>query len=1033
MKKVVSAGALGDRHRSPSANEICSSARVYLQSSKTDTVLSPLDGGGESFNSSPDKSEFSNKRQSAAVSNEDTKQEIIGAKHVKELPPTRMRSKSAISENEVPCNDGVNCLNPVTFERSKTITGDVTEAAVSAPPLSLSPHELVVPLNHCSSRCSPGPKEMASIKKKLFTSSSQDASSSTLFGSSTAPAAMLRANVPLRHNGGHTPTPSPSLSLTAPDGLSIITSSSQGLMLDGVIANEIRSSSEGGGERGHRDKVRGPQEKKSLKGVQRPPLSKDKIIKKSSRDNDIFLLELSGEDGVSASPPMVSTSCPRRRSSKTVRSVDPIPKRPVLDKKSLTKSEGPDFSDTHLPPKPQPLIPVRALSEMSLSGPALSSSSRDGSSDDVPTHSPGVEDGSDAFLSSVPSFGDNKSKLSVTNTDSSSDGNGDTFKLTDDKNLSKITPVPAAKAALMDCNLSYSESESGGALSASQGDRSLLQSPSRAAENDDILMLRMQEAQALNRKEDNSGAIMHKFSLWSNADPSRFRPLRTDLANDETVAPDKKPAKLRGPRAAIKHDCDAIHDDSNDGDHMTASTSTMVSKVSTTSKASKNALIPLGGGSKSDNTVRAHDVPVGAALGASGAMAMALRNMVGSAQNPSSPNVHSFDGEEYSYLNTCGSVGSLDEDDYVDLMSSIDETEMLSRATSVEVDEQDYQLRESEDDDHSERGVARETNYGTPSSLARLEGEIRCASSAEVDGHATPAKDSSKLGSGNAVHTQSSPDDVANSTTSSQCTERNVKDYVAGQTYVTPPRKKSPSRSDKADDNGNAQCSAFVHHSHPQPAVSTRRHKGDGDMGRNRKSVTVSLDHLKGRSEEGCNDKPKQAEAEPELIGARNLHVDIRHTVSDDKSVDFTMREKRRHHLHRMTQGNSQEVESRVESASSGIRPGKKSGGKQQIPWVRGEPIGQGTFGRVYRGMNEGTGELLAVKQISMVDGADDEVHLLRGEIRLMKSLDHANIVRYLGTSVSERYLFIILEYVPGGSIAGMLSQFGAFSEPLIR
>ena len=66
------------------------------------------------------------------------------------------------------------------------------------------------------------------------------------------------------------------------------------------------------------------------------------------------------------------------------------------------------------------------------------------------------------------------------------------------------------------------------------------------------------------------------------------------------------------------------------------------------------------------------------------------------------------------------------------------------------------------------------------------------------------------------------------------------------------------------------------------------------------------------------------------------------------------------------------------------------------IQWVKGEVIGQGTFGRVYRGMNEGTGELLAVKQICLVDGAEDELNTLRGEIRLMKSLDHRNIVRYV-------------------------------------
>ena len=49
-----------------------------------------------------------------------------------------------------------------------------------------------------------------------------------------------------------------------------------------------------------------------------------------------------------------------------------------------------------------------------------------------------------------------------------------------------------------------------------------------------------------------------------------------------------------------------------------------------------------------------------------------------------------------------------------------------------------------------------------------------------------------------------------------------------------------------------------------------------------------------------------------------------------------------------------------------------------------------------------------------------------------MWDLDHENIVRYLGTAQSDKYLFIILEYVPGGSIQSMLHQFGAFSESLI-
>lgn len=102
--------------------------------------------------------------------------------------------------------------------------------------------------------------------------------------------------------------------------------------------------------------------------------------------------------------------------------------------------------------------------------------------------------------------------------------------------------------------------------------------------------------------------------------------------------------------------------------------------------------------------------------------------------------------------------------------------------------------------------------------------------------------------------------------------------------------------------------------------------------------------------------------------------------------------------------------------------------------WKKGNDVlGQGSFGQVYKGMNLDTGELLAVKQICLSDGADGEVTVLRKEIDVMHNLNHPNIVRYVGTSISSRYLFIVLEYVPGGSVAGTLNQFGAFSEPLIK
>ena len=73
------------------------------------------------------------------------------------------------------------------------------------------------------------------------------------------------------------------------------------------------------------------------------------------------------------------------------------------------------------------------------------------------------------------------------------------------------------------------------------------------------------------------------------------------------------------------------------------------------------------------------------------------------------------------------------------------------------------------------------------------------------------------------------------------------------------------------------------------------------------------------------------------------------------------------------------------------------------------------------------------MKQLPIMDGGLDDCRVLRSEINVMWGLSHPNIVRYLGTAQNERYLFIVLEFVSGGSIANMLKAFGPFSERLLR
>ncbi|KAJ3528972.1 hypothetical protein NMY22_g9190 [Coprinellus aureogranulatus] len=108
--------------------------------------------------------------------------------------------------------------------------------------------------------------------------------------------------------------------------------------------------------------------------------------------------------------------------------------------------------------------------------------------------------------------------------------------------------------------------------------------------------------------------------------------------------------------------------------------------------------------------------------------------------------------------------------------------------------------------------------------------------------------------------------------------------------------------------------------------------------------------------------------------------------------------------------------------------------------WIKGALIGQGSFGKVYLGMDANSGLLMAVKQVELPQGTGPNqerkksmLSALETEIELLKVLQHENIVQYLYSSIEDEHLNIFLEYVPGGSVATLLSNYGAFEETLVR
>lgn len=106
----------------------------------------------------------------------------------------------------------------------------------------------------------------------------------------------------------------------------------------------------------------------------------------------------------------------------------------------------------------------------------------------------------------------------------------------------------------------------------------------------------------------------------------------------------------------------------------------------------------------------------------------------------------------------------------------------------------------------------------------------------------------------------------------------------------------------------------------------------------------------------------------------------------------------------------------------------------------QGESLGRGAYGEVFKAMV--SGRFLAVKKIPLdlslgQKAADKEINCLLQEINTLKRLRHKRIVRYHGCvrqdTEDDPALLIFLEFMPSGSIKGVLTKFGPYGLRLVR
>lgn len=67
------------------------------------------------------------------------------------------------------------------------------------------------------------------------------------------------------------------------------------------------------------------------------------------------------------------------------------------------------------------------------------------------------------------------------------------------------------------------------------------------------------------------------------------------------------------------------------------------------------------------------------------------------------------------------------------------------------------------------------------------------------------------------------------------------------------------------------------------------------------------------------------------------------------------------------------------------------------------EVIGEGSFGRVYKGRRKFSGQVVALKFIPKVGRSEKDLRSLKREIDIMRGLKHPNIVLLLDSFETER------------------------------
>ena len=101
--------------------------------------------------------------------------------------------------------------------------------------------------------------------------------------------------------------------------------------------------------------------------------------------------------------------------------------------------------------------------------------------------------------------------------------------------------------------------------------------------------------------------------------------------------------------------------------------------------------------------------------------------------------------------------------------------------------------------------------------------------------------------------------------------------------------------------------------------------------------------------------------------------------------------------------------------------------------------LGKGSFGEVYLSTKRGKREYFATKKMDRKQADQPSVRkYFENEIRILKSLNHPNIVKLEELKQTKDYYYIVMEYINGGSLTDCLKKYKnkygkAFPENIVQ